>query len=137
MHQDAIFAPMEAMALLTFAVLMLIPILRFRAAAGGKVTTEDFRMGESARVPAAVAMPNRNYMNLLEIPTLFYPVCLMAYVADRVDTALLAAAWIFVTARVAHSLIHLTYHNIIHRLSAFAVGNVALGAMWVVFFLRL
>ena len=136
MNQDSIFAPMGVMALLTFAVLTLIPIARFQAVAAGKVTPEDFRMGESARVPAAVSMSNRNYMNLLEIPTLFYPVCLMAYVSGRVDVALLTAAWIFVAARVAHSLIHLTYHNIVHRLSAFAVGNFALGAMWVMVFLK-
>ena len=137
MNPDLIFAPMGVMALLTFAVLALIPIRRFRAAGSGAVEAEDFRYGESGRVPGAVSIPNRNYMNLLELPTLFYPVCLMAYVAHRVDLALLVAAWLFVAARVAHSLIHLTYHRIMHRLAAFAIGNIALGAMWVIFFLRL
>ena len=136
MNQDLIFAPMGVMALLTFVVLGMIPLRRFQAAGRGAVTTEDFRMGESARVPAAVSIPNRNYMNLLELPTLFYAACLMFYVTHRVDPAALTAAWIYVAARVAHSLIHLTYHNIIHRLAAFAISNVSLAALWVIFFFR-
>ncbi|MBA3810661.1 MAG: hypothetical protein H0X27_03260, partial [Caulobacteraceae bacterium] len=73
MNQESIFAPMGALALLTFIVQLLIPFRRFRAAAGGRVTVADFRFGESASVPGDVSIPNRNYMNLLELPTLFFP----------------------------------------------------------------
>ena len=51
MNQDLIFAPMGALALLTFAVLSIIPVRRFRAGAAGRVTAEDFRFGESPTVP--------------------------------------------------------------------------------------
>jgi hypothetical protein len=83
-NQDQIFAPMGAMALLTFSVLLLVPIARFRAAFAGQVKPDDFKMGESPAVPPNVSLPNRNYMNLLELPTLFFPVCLMFFVAGRV-----------------------------------------------------
>lgn len=134
MPQEMIFAPLGAMALLTFVVLGLIPLRRFRAAAAGQVTAEDFKLGESARVPGAVALPNRNYMNLLELPTLFYVAGLMYYVAGRLDHAALAVAWIYVALRAVHSLIHVTYNNVTHRLIAFALSNIVLMAFWVLFF---
>ena len=130
-----IFAPMGAMALLTFTVLLLVPIARFRAAFAGQVTPDDFKLGESARVPPHVSLPNRNYMNLLELPTLFFPICLMLYMAHRVDAVALWAAWAFVVFRLVHSLIHVNYNNVRHRLIAFTIGNFALGTLWVWFFI--
>ena len=68
----SILFPMLALASLTFAVLLLIPVRRFRAGFAGQIVADDFRYGESARVPPEVALPNRNLMNLLELPVLFY-----------------------------------------------------------------
>jgi len=136
MTQELIFAPMGAMALLTFAVLLMVPVRRFRAGARGLITAEDFRFGESAKVPPDVSIPNRNYMNLLELPTLFFPACLMFYVTQRVGMAALATAWIYVALRAIHSAVHLTYNNVYHRLVFFTASNVALGVLWVLFFLR-
>ncbi|ODT88028.1 MAPEG family protein [Phenylobacterium sp. SCN 70-31] len=134
MSQDLVFGPMAAMALLTFAVLGLIPIRRLRAAFAGRVKAEDFRFGESPAVPGDVSIPNRNYMNLLELPTLFYVAGLMYHVAGRLDPAALTLAWTYVALRLIHSVIHLTYNDVTHRLAAFALSNVALMAFWVLFF---
>jgi hypothetical protein len=133
--QELIFAPMGALALLTFLVLALIPARRFRAASAGRVTAEDFRFGESPTVPGPVALPNRNMMNLLELPMLFYVAGLMYYVADRVDALTLALAWTYVGLRAIHSAIHLTYNNVFHRLTAFGLSNFVLMAFWAAFFL--
>ena len=134
MPQESIFLPMGAMALLTFIVLGFIPAARFRAVLTGRVTADDFKLGESARVPADVAVTNRNFMNLLELPMLFYVAGLMYYVADRLDTPALALAWAYVALRALHSAIHLSYNNVIHRLSAYALSNLVLAAFWVLFF---
>ena len=48
---------MFALVGLTFCVLLMIPIARFRAAAAGKVNVGDFRLGESARVPPESSCP--------------------------------------------------------------------------------
>jgi hypothetical protein len=127
---------MGAMALLTFIVLGFIPATRFRAVFARQVTAEDFKLGESVRVPPNVAVTNRNYMNLLELPMLFYVAGLMYYVAGRVDAAVLAVAWTYVGLRAIHSAIHLSYNNVVHRLSAFALSNVVLAAFWTLFFIR-
>ena len=135
MPQDVIFGPVGALALLTFVVLGLIPFRRFRAAAAGEVTSSDFKLGESRRVPPHVAVVNRAYMNLLEAPLLFYVASLMYFVAGRVDQTTLTVAWIYVSLRAIHSLIQVTYNNVFHRLTAFAISNVVLIAYWVLFFI--
>jgi len=134
MPQELIFAPMGAMALLTFIVLGFIPATRFRAVFARQVTPEDFRLGESPRVPPNVAVTNRNFMNLLELPMLFYVAGLMYYVAGRVDQTALILAWAYVALRAIHSIIHLSYNNVVHRLTAYAISNGVLIAFWVMFF---
>ncbi|HEV2560644.1 MAG TPA: MAPEG family protein [Rhizomicrobium sp.] len=134
MERDMILWPMGALALLTFIVLTLIPVRRFRAAFAGKVTAHDFKLGESANVPPHVSLANRNYMNLLEFPQLFYVICLMLYVTDRVDVTFYQMAWAYVALRGVHSVIHITYNNVMHRLVLFAISNFVLIAMWALFF---
>lgn len=130
----AILYPMGALALLTFTVLLLIPIRRIAAVRKGALNPGDFRLGESARVPGEVALPNRNYMNLLELPLLFYVACLMFYVTGRVDGVTLGLAWAYVALRTAHSIVHIGYNNVLHRLIAFAASNLVLIALWIDFF---
>ena len=134
MPQDQIFYPMGALALLTFLVLVLIPIRRFRAGFAGQIVRDDFKYGESSKVPADVSIPNRNYMNLTEMPILFYVICLMLFVAARVDQTFLYLAWAYVGLRVVHSLIHVTYNDVYHRLIVFSISNFVVIVMWGLFF---
>lgn len=134
MPQESIFAPLGAMALLTFVVLTLIPVARFRALGARAVTPDDFKFGESSAVPGDVSVPNRNYMNLLELPLLLYVGGLMYYVAGRTDETAVLLAWTYVGLRAAHSAIHLTYNNVLHRLIPFALSNFVLMAFWLLFF---
>jgi hypothetical protein len=97
----------------------------------------DFKFGESANVPAYVSVPNRNLINLLEIPVLFYVVCLTMYVTSHADSAAVLLAWAYVAFRVAHSLVHLTYNNVFHRLAFYGLSNIVLLAMWIRLFLAL
>jgi hypothetical protein len=122
---------MVALAALTFGVLLLIPFARFRAAARGQVTARDFRYGESANVPGEVSLPKRNLMNLLELPVLFYVACLAFYVTNMADATAVSLAWAYVALRAVHSVIHLTYNNVFHRLTAYAASNVVLVVLWV------
>ena len=69
-------------------------------------------------------------MNLLELPVLFYAICVVAYITATVTTVIVAIAWLFVVLRIVHSLIHLTTNNLMHRLYAFVAGNTALLVLW-------
>ena len=128
--KSSILFPMIALATLTFAVLLLIPLRRFRAGFAGKVAMDDFKYGESARVPPEVCIPNRNMMNLLELPLLFYVACLVYLVIGPVDSVALVLAWLYVGLRAVHSAIHVTYNRVRHRLTAFALSNVVLVMFW-------
>lgn len=105
MTQDAIFLPVSVLVLMTVAVLGLVPLTRIRAARSGRVHVKDFRFGESANVPGDVSLPNRDYMNLLELPVLFYVICLALFATQKVDDTYIMLAWGFVAARLAHSLV--------------------------------
>lgn len=130
MNQTAIFYPVVALVGWTLLVLLMMPYRRFKAASAGQVKAEDFKLGESERVPPYVRIPNRNYMNLLEAPVLFYVTCMVLFQLQSVGQAVLVLAWIYVVCRIAHSLIHLTYNNVIHRLLAFALSNGILATIW-------
>jgi len=131
MNDPALLYPMFVLAAWTAIVQLLIPITRIRAALQGRVVVQDFALGESATVPPTVSLPNRNYMNLLEFPILFYVGSLIAYVAAECTPTMVYLAWAFVVGRVVHSVIHLTYNNVGHRGLVFGLTNVALLALWV------
>ncbi len=131
--QESILLPVAALAIWTMIVLALIPITRGRAVVSGGVKPEDFTYGESGKILAQISIPNRAYMNLLELPVLFYVLCLALYTTKQVDGLHVTMAWVFVGSRLVHSLVHLTYNNVIHRGAVFGVGVVVLLAMWVRF----
>lgn len=128
---------MVALGALTFVVLLRIPFVRIRAVRQGQLTADDFKLGESERVAEDVSIPNRNYMNLLELPTLFYAACLALYVLKRVEDVDLIIAWVYVGLRTLHSLVHLSYNNVLHRLGVFATSNVVLSILWLRLFFAL
>jgi hypothetical protein len=132
-----ILLPMLALLGWTLAVLLLIPLRRFKAGFAGKVSHEDFKNGESRRVPAEVSIPNRNFMNLLEVPVIFHFVCVLLFVTQTSTRTLVFCAWLYVVLRVVHSLIHLSYNNVRHRLLPFAASNVVMVYMWLALLLTL
>lgn len=131
MNQTLILFPMLTLVGLALAILGLVGYRRVVAVRARHVKQHDFALGESAAVPPAVALPNRNFMNLMEVPVLFYVVCLTYYVTQRVDATALVLAWLFVGARAAHSFVHLTYNKVLHRLGFFATANFLLIFLWV------
>jgi hypothetical protein len=126
-----IFLPVATLVGLTFAVGVRMYLVRSGAARARRVKIGDFRLGESPGVPADVALPNRNFMNLLETPVLFYVACVILFVTGSVDRIGLTLAWLYVGTRVAHSVVHLTYNNVVHRLAAFGASVVVLLLLWV------
>jgi hypothetical protein len=129
MKASSIFLPALALMLWTLLVLLQVPIRRFGAYFAKRVATRDFQYGESANVPADVALPNRIFMNLVEVPVLFYALVLIAFVTNGVNPVTLSLAWVYVALRVVHSLIYFTYNHVIHRFAVFATSNFVIAAM--------
>jgi len=127
----AMLYPLFALAAWTLIVLVLIPIARVRSVRQREIGTDDFKYGDSANVPGHVSLPNRNYMNLLELPLLFYVVGIVLYVSGGASYVAMFFAWAYVALRIVHSLIHLTYNQVLHRLGAFTLSIFALVILWV------
>ncbi|MGM9428085.1 MAPEG family protein [Hydrogenophaga sp. MI9] len=126
----ALFAPVFALAAWTFCILLLIAFRRLQAGFNGSVSPREYALGESGRVTAPVSLPNRNYMNLLELPLLFYVAVLLAHTTATATPLLVNLAWAYVALRIVHSLIHVTYNHVLHRFLAFAASNFVLLGIW-------
>ena len=123
--------PVVALVAWTYLILARMAFVRIRAGRRGEIVPGDFSLGESERVPAHVTLVNRNYMNLLELPVLFYVACAVIGLTQAPSGTQVALAWVYVACRVLHTLIHLTYNHVLHRLGAFAASNTALALLWV------
>ena len=137
MSSTVILQPVFALALWTLLVLLLIPLSRARAVSAGTAAVDDFKYGTAPRVPETVNVSNRNYMNLLELPMLFYVACLAFVVTGSASSLAAGLAWAYVALRVVHSVIHLTYNKVLHRSLVFGLSNFALAALWIVLYLAI
>jgi len=127
-----LFYPVAALAFWTFLVLHVMGFSRVRAVARGRARISEFAYGETERVPERIRRANRNMINLLEVPLLFYAGSLFAINLSAVSTTLVVLAWVYFALRVLHSVIHLTTNNILQRASVFGASNLVVVAMWVV-----
>jgi|CXWL01.1.fsa_nt_gi hypothetical protein len=71
-----------------------------------------------------------NFKNLLELPILFYMLCLALIVTHIESEGYVIAAWIYVVFRMAHSLVQLTYNRVIHRFCCWLISTLCLFGMW-------
>ncbi|MFL5303981.1 MAG: MAPEG family protein [Polyangia bacterium] len=133
MRSEAIFVPVSVLALWTTCVLLMTGFRRVRAVRARRISSDAFQFGESRDVPPDVALPNRNLMNLLEMPLLFYVVAVALYVTHHAGHGAVRLAWIYVVLRVLHTCEHLTSNHVRRRLVVFAASNFVLAALWIRF----
>ena len=110
------------------------------------------RIGEmkARRIPAQAVATSRqaaqalenmgtadNFRNLFEVPVLFFAICLALAITDLVTPAQVALAWVFVSLRAIHSIIHTTYNKVMHRFTAHWISTVCVFLMWLVFAVQL
>jgi len=135
MTQAAIFGPLFATVLLTFVVWVYMYIRRISFITSNKISSKDLAVpGALAQLsPPAVSNPSDNLKNLFEIPVIFYALAFYLFATKQVDTAYVAAAWVFVAFRVLHSAVHCTFNLVILRFylylfAALAVWLIAIRA---------
>lgn len=123
--------PMFAMVLLTALVMISMFVTRVSAIKSGKMNVRYFKTYDMGDQTEAVAKSSRHFVNLFELPVLFYVGCLVAMILPINDKGVLFWAWFFVLARVVHAYIHIGPNKLIPRMSAYAVGWVAVLALWI------
>ena len=123
--------PMASLVALTFIMMYLLWHLRVQAVRTKKISPRYFKLNKGGDLPDSAIAVNQNYENLLELPVLFYTVCIIAIILNQSAEYFVIHAWVFVALRFIHSYIHTTYNHILHRLFVFALSGFVLLSMWV------
>jgi hypothetical protein len=90
-------------------------------------------MSQAAILQPVFALVAWTFVVLLLIPVARF----RAAAKGEVAADDLVLAWTYVGLRVVHSLIHLTYNAVMHRLMAFAVSSFVLAGFWISLFLAM
>ena len=130
MNHDLILLPLIAMFMLTYTVGIWMVKLRFKAVKVDGLNPGYFQTNRGAKLPDYLAKVTNHYVNLFELPVLFYVVCVVIYAGNKVDATYIVLAWLFVAFRFAHAYIHTTYNNLRHRRNTFLCGSLVLALMW-------
>ncbi|MFK7863498.1 MAG: MAPEG family protein [Pseudohongiellaceae bacterium] len=123
--------PMFALVMLSFLIMVVTFRSRMSAVRAGKLPLSYFALMQGDEAPELVAKSTRNFSNLFEVPVLFYVGALAYLVLGIGEATPILCAWLFVVARALHSIIHLTYNNVLHRLIIFGAGNLCVLVMWI------
>lgn len=131
MKQEAIFSPFFATVFLTFAVWIYMYLRRIRLITSLKISPKDLAIpGKLAQIsPPEVSNPSDNFKNLFEIPVLFYVLVLYLYATKQVDFLYVNVAWIFVTFRLLHSIVHCTFNFVMLRFYLYLFSSLAVWFM--------
>jgi len=131
MHPKYIFYPCFALILLTMFVWFTMLVRRAIHMKQYNIGPNDMPTRELADAKFGLAqIPNNNLMNLFEIPVLFYIATLAIYALQLVDIYYLWLGWAFVALRYLHSLIHLSYNNVLHRGLPYLASTTLLWLIW-------
>ncbi len=123
--------PMFFMVMLTFVILLFTLRIRLASVRRGEVSLSYYSLFQGEEIPDLVIKTSRNVANLFEVPVLFYAAGVLYVALEMSDPVPVTLAWVFVTARVIHTGIHLSYNNVMHRLIVFGLGNLSVLGMWI------
>ena len=129
----SILYPVFAMLALTLGVGMRMGYARYTAVSKNKVDPHYYELYQGEE-PPELRVLTRHYVNLLEIPPLFYVVCIIAFSTGQTGTLPLALAWAYVALRLVHSYIHLGSNVVLNRFKVFVLSMLVLMALVVVVF---
>jgi hypothetical protein len=122
--------PMFALVLLTFCVMLLSFRQRVNAVKKG-MSARYFKTYTEGTAPESLIKTDRHFINLFEVPVLFYAGCLAAMMVPVTGPVVLATAWLFVAARVVHAYIHIGPNKIFPRMSIHMVACATVLALWI------
>ncbi len=134
---NAILYPLFAMVLLTAAVLGRLAMLRVGAVRRREIALDYYTTFQHAEEPPQIRVVTRNFLNLFEVPVLFYVVAVLIYVTHQVSPLLVGCAWAYVALRCVHSYVHLTSNPVNLRFGIYFASNLVLLAMWGTLLVRL
>jgi hypothetical protein len=124
--------PVFVEVLLVFVLLALMGLERGRSLTRGEASREDIALDARNYPPRARQFSNC-FANQFELPMLFLVLIAFILITRVGDVLLLVLAWVFVLSRIAHAYVHTTSNDVDWRFRAYALGVIALIAMWAIF----
>ena len=122
--------PVIALAGLTAIVWVLMFVFRNIAVARGLARVGYYRGYAGDAPPEWVERPARTFMNLLEVPVLFYVVALLMLQTREWDSVQTSLAWLFVGLRYVHAAVYIGINVVPLRLAAYVMGCLTLAVIW-------
>jgi len=135
MSVQFVLLPLFVLVVLTFLLGFRLAYLRVNSVRSGEVHPRDVALREP-NWPASVRQIENAYHNQLELPLLFYVLTILALLTKHADLLFVLLAWVFVTLRVLHALIHVTDNNMSRRAMMFIASAIVLAVMWGIYILR-
>ena len=77
-------------------------------------------------LPPQIQWKAHNYNHLHEAPTVFYAVAIVLAIVGQGDGYNLWLGWLYVGARIVHSLVQATINRVVLRFAIFAVSSLVL-----------
>ena len=136
MSVQMVLAPVFALVFLIFASMFGMFSVRTRAIKTKEVRISQIAVGQDAW-PAKATQVSNVYMNLFEMPVLFFALIAFALPLRQADLVIVLLSWVYVALRYLHAGIYATSNNLTQRFSTFAASALVLLAMWVYFALKL
>ena len=127
-----IILPLVAMVFLTLIVAIVMYRRRVGYMKAKRIHPQKVHSRQGGVEHIADTRASDNYMNLFELPVLFYVAIFTIMLTNNSSHLMVALAWAFVAFRVAHSFIHCTYNKVMHRFATFILSFITLSAMWLV-----
>jgi len=131
--QADLIQPIVWLVFLTFVAAVMMGLYRNVSVVRGAVSARYFKAFTDDRPAEWIERPARAYMNLLELPVLFYLVCLLMLITGSFDSAQISLAWLFVATRYVHAVIYIGFNHVPSRFAAFLTGVITLAVIWVRF----
>ncbi|MDQ0559634.1 hypothetical protein QO004_001412 [Rhizobium mesoamericanum] len=123
-----IFWPIIAHVALVYFLYVLLAYRRRNLILAGKVRRSNYQ--ENRDEPPEGLFVKNCLANQFELPVIFYACCVLLYITEADNLAVVVLAWLFVALRYLHALVHVTSNNLRWRSPLFAAGYVVLGGMW-------
>ncbi|MET0389428.1 MAG: MAPEG family protein [Polyangiales bacterium] len=133
---EQLLGPMFALIALTAIVWLTMVVVRNMAVMRGLTGPEYFLTYNGAQPLDWIERPARTFNNLMQVPPLFYAVCLLMMVTHHVDRAQLFYAWIYVALRAAHAAIYIGWNPLPYRFAAWVTSCIVLWTIWTRFALQ-
>ena len=124
--------PIAAMALLTFIVVFAMFKERISEFKERRIHPQSAPSSSQLSSMLKNTKGADNYKNLLEMPVLFYVLCVILMLTTKaLSPILLGLAWAYVGLRYWHSFVHVGYNKVMTRFKIFLASTIVLFAMWV------